>query len=153
VDDLARNLADKIPDLPETPVVQNAGTITASREPQIEPRTEPRVAPQMASHVVERSEQKGKGIGAPPSTLTRPDQDCYQVQVAAFSKPGEAQHAVQLLRGEGFRPTVLTVTRSEKSPHRVMLGPFLTFGAAQETGAKVQKRLRFSPVVVRFLAP
>ncbi|MBI3757628.1 MAG: SPOR domain-containing protein [Deltaproteobacteria bacterium] len=134
VDDLARNLADQIPDLPDPATVQKAGPIPVSTE----------------QAAAEHSEQKR--TGAPLVTSTCPDQNCYQVQVAAFHKSGEAQQAVQLLRGEGFQPTVVTAAQSEKSQHRVMLGPFSTFGAAQETGAKIPKRLRFSPVVVRFIA-
>ncbi len=135
VDDLARNLADQIPDLPDVASVQKAEPSPLSTE----------------QAAAERSDQKR--AEAPTLTSTCPDQDCYQVQVAAFHKSDEAQHAVQLLRGEGFQPTVMTAAQSEQSQHRVMLGPFSTFGAAQETGAKVQKRLRFSPVVVRLLAP
>lgn len=137
VDDLARNLADQIPDLPETTDAPKSGAFLASTGS----RTEPQAA--------NRAEQKR--TEAPLPTSPSPGQDCYQVQVASFAKSGEAQHAVQLLRGEGFQPTVVTAARAEKSQHRVMLGPFATFGAAQETGAKIQKRLRFSPLVVRFV--
>jgi hypothetical protein len=141
VDDLARNLADQIPDLPDTPTLQKVETTTVSTVPQAQLQEA-----QLAGH------KRSAPLTLMPPPPPCPDQDCYQVQVAAFHKSGEAQHAVRLLRGEGFQPMVMTAAESEESQHRVMLGPFPTFGAAQETGAKIQKRLRFSPVVVSFIA-
>lgn len=120
VDDLARNLADKVPDLPIAP----PATVLTTTDHKVFP---------------------------PPATP--PTRERYRLQVAAFSKPGEAQHAVQLLRNEGFQPTIVTATQFEKSWHKVMLGPFLSLDAAQETGVRVQKRLPFSPVVVRLSPP
>lgn len=119
IDDLSRNLADKVPDLPNA-----------------QPTT-----------VLTTTEHK-----AFPLASSRTTPELYRLQVAAFSKPGEAQHAVQLLRNKGFQPTIVTAIQSEKSWHKVMLGPFPSLDAAQETGVRVQKRLPFSPVVVRSAA-
>lgn len=116
IDDLSRNLADKVPDLPQVQTTSVA--VSTDRN-------------------------------ASSLAFSHPPSESYRLQVAAFSKPGEAQHAVQLLRNEGFQPTIVTATQSEKSWHKVMLGPFSSLDAAQETGVRVQKRLPFSPVVVR----
>jgi hypothetical protein len=128
IDDLSRNLADKVPDLPNAPpptFMARAGRNGLDRD---EPR-------------------EGITLAAMPATPDR-----YRLQVAAFSKPDEARHAVQLLRNEGFQPTIVVATQSEKAWHKVMLGPFSSLDAAQEVGVRVQKRLPFSPMVVRSAA-
>ncbi|HXG19673.1 MAG TPA: SPOR domain-containing protein [Methylomirabilota bacterium] len=129
VDDLARHLADQIPDLPDT------DPLPSTEEPK-------QIAVQAT---VEETEPKK--VAAPLLWPTEPG--VYRVQVAAFSKPGEAQHVARLLRNEGFQPTVVTATQEDRAWHKVMLGPFPSFQAAQETGERVQKRLSFTPMVVR----
>lgn len=125
VDDLARNLADKIPDLPA--------------------RVAEKPAAAMPPHTSEGQEQtKGKAL---VSATAAPDR--YQVQVAAFSQPHGAQHVAQRLRDEGFRPTVVTATTDERLWHKVLLGPFPSLDIAQETGVRVRQRLHISPLIVR----
>jgi cell division septation protein DedD len=125
VDDLARNLADKIPDLP-TGVAEN-----------------PVAAMPSNTH-----EGKGQSEAtAPVSATAAPDR--YRVQVAAFSQAGEAQQVAQRLRDEGFRPMVVTAVTDERLWHKVLLGPFPSLDVAQETGVRVQQRLHLSPLIVR----
>lgn len=125
VDDLARNLADKIPDLPtgaeETPIAA------------------------MSSNTPEGGEQRK--ATTPVIATAAPDR--YRVQVAAFSQPGEAQHVAQRLRDEGFRPMVVTATTDERLWHKVLLGPFPSLDMARETGVRVRQRLHISPMIVR----
>jgi cell division septation protein DedD len=70
------------------------------------------------------------------------------VQVAAFSKQGDAQHVAQRLRDEGFQPTVVTAAADDRLWHKVLLGPFPSLDVARETGAQVQQRLQISPMIV-----
>jgi cell division septation protein DedD len=128
IDDLSRNLADKVPDLPNAPPPTFLARVGRNGLDRDEPR-------------------EGITLAAMPATPDR-----YRLQVAAFSKPDEARHAVQLLRNEGFQPTIVVATQSEKAWHKVMLGPFSSLDAAQEVGVRVQKRLPFSPMVVRSAA-
>jgi cell division septation protein DedD len=125
VDDLARNLADKIPDLP-TSVAENPVAATPANTPE------------------GREQRKVK---TPVITTAAPSR--YRVQVAAFSKPGEARHVAQRLRDEGFRPMVVTATTDEHLWHKVLLGPFPSLDIAQETGVRVRQRLHISPMIVR----
>lgn len=124
VDDLARNLADKIPDLPP-----GSSENAALRQPEVPNKSEPpRVTPPLS----------------PPPSLDR-----YRVQVAAFSKPDEAQHVAQRLRNEGFQPMVVSAVTEDHLWHKVLLGPFPSLNVAQEAGVRVQERLRISPMIVR----
>ena len=125
VDDLARNLADKIPDLPPS----GPGTIIASP----------------ASSAPDESRQEKPLL--PIDFTTAPDQ--YRVQVAAFSQQGEARHIARRLRDEGFQPMVVTVATDDRLSHKVMLGPFPSLDVAQETGARVQQRLHIAPMIMR----
>jgi cell division septation protein DedD len=125
VDDLARNLADKIPDLP-----------TGAAENPIAA---------MPSNTHEGKEQRE--ATAPVNATPAPDR--YRVQVAAFSQAGEAQQVAQRLRDEGFRPMVVTAATDERLWHKVLLGPFPSLDVAQETGVRVRQRLHISPMIVR----
>jgi hypothetical protein len=124
IDDLARNLADKIPDLPIDAAENAAAPIPADAPDEHERKK--------ATSVVHLTTADG-----------------YRVQVAAFSKQGEAQHVARRLRDEGFQPIVVTAVTDDRLWHKVLLGPFSSLDAAQETGARVQDRLRIAPVIVR----
>lgn len=132
VDDLARHLVDKIPDLP-----------SGGGRPSF-----PLVAPLPIAVAPDLAEQRQRTSMETPS----PQHEPYRVQVAAFSNPEEAHHVAQLLRNEGFQPTVVIAIQGERSWHRVMLGPFASRDAAREAGVRVQKRLRCSPMIVRMAA-
>jgi hypothetical protein len=136
IDDLSRNLADKVPNLPNA----QPPTALTMTEPKALPPPEPKALPPPEPKAL-------------PPPAAPPTPELYRLQVAVFSKPGAARHAVQLLRHEGFQPTIVIATQSEKSWHKVMLGPFPSLDAAQETRVRVQKHLPFSPVVVRPSAP
>jgi hypothetical protein len=134
VDDLARNLADMIPDLP-FPDSLNLAAPAASRP----------------SDEAERSKTT---LNDPAlTTVTRTDVSQYRVQIGSFTNPGEAQQTAQRLRKEGFQPMVVDAVQDDRSWHKVVLGPFSSFNAAQKTGEQVQQRLRLSPMIVRLAAP
>lgn len=125
VDDLARHLADEIPDLPAR-LAENAIAAAPSR-------------------ISEGSAQK-ETTNAGGATVAS---DRYRVQVAAFSKQDEAQHVARRLRDEGFRPMVVIAATDERLWHKVLLGPFPSLDIARETGVRVQQRLHISPMIVR----
>jgi cell division septation protein DedD len=135
VDDLARNLADTIPDLPTPPSVPTVEAAFVAADTKT------------GSQPVKFSDPKRSEVPAVASTTPCPKHDCYQVQVASFRNSDEARQAAQQLRAAGFRPKVVLAAQAEQSFHRVMLGPFATFEAAQKTGATIRQRLRFSPMV------
>lgn len=165
VDDLARNLADKVPDLSarvSTPVlIASALQLSTSIEPQatVVAMSTPMdsaapvipivPAPQSASSA---ESQLVPALALTPVATPTPV-DRYRLQVGAFRKPEEARYAARLLRGQGFRPIVVTATQAKRERHGVLLGPFPSLSVAQETREKIQKRFRFSPVVVRPVMP
>jgi hypothetical protein len=132
VDDLARNLADKIPDLPGASDKRTVVAVNA-----------------LAEQTPAKRVLQEQSMTSEPAPLM---QEPYRVQVGAFSKPGEARHAAQLLRKEGFQPMIVIATQGEREWHKVLLGPFPSRDAAQETGARVQQRLPFSPVIIHSAA-
>ena len=126
IDDLGRHLADKVPDLPVAPAIQQV----------VQPVSPPLVKSQPAG-------------GDTPQAPARAEQDRYQVQVASFGTPHEAQQAARLLRDKGYRPTIAESGGTLPARHRVMVGPFPSRQEAQQVGAQIQKILRMTPLVVQ----
>ena len=86
-------------------------------------------------------------VGADGAVSVAAVRDAYRVQVAAFRSSREAQHAVQLLRDEGYQPQITPVHDSENPWHRVVIGPFPSVAKAQQISFAIQQALPFSPVV------
>lgn len=128
IDDLGRHLAEKVPDLPTTPAVQYVAAPVPSASVQAEPEE------------------------VTPPVPARTDQGRYQVQVAAFSTPGEAKQAVRLLRDKGFKPAIVKSNGPDRSRHQVVVGPFPSINEARQASVRIQKSLRFTPVVLRTTA-
>jgi len=124
VDELARNLADKIPDLP--PNASETATFPQQRVPR-----------------------KSESPNTSPPLNPPPLLDRYRVQVAAFSSQDEARHVAQRLRDQGFQPKIISAATENRLWHKVLLGPFPSWNIAQETRAQVQQRLSISPMIVR----
>jgi cell division septation protein DedD len=72
----------------------------------------------------------------------------YRLQVAAVRTPAEAQRIIHLLRGKGYEPIVAQSVDTKPIWYRVVLGPFPSIHSAQEVGARINKTLRFSPIVI-----
>jgi hypothetical protein len=125
IDDLGRHLAEKVPDLPAP-----SSTLRIAAESQVVP------SPSPAGGVV-------------PSAYTSADLNHYQVQVAAFSSAEEAQQAVQMLRDRGFRPTIVRTKSTDRTWHKVIVGPFPSADEARQASERIQKSLRFTPIVVQ----
>ena len=141
IDDLSRNLAFRMPDLPE-----NILAITDTPNKQYPDLTKPvRIAAKQRLTPQSRSKSKQPVAPAP----TSPSQDFYRVQVAAFSSHDEAQHAAKLLRDEGYTSAIAEVTGTQQAWHRVVIGPFLSVRRAREIGAQIKEQLPFEPIVTQ----
>lgn len=172
IDDLGRNLADKVPDLPALPTYPSTTSV-----PSAPPSTDHLPPPQVpASASVSKKENlpfvrtvaqlDSSTFDVPPTsastsakktpnaavnTITASagmQDEGYRLQVAALRTAIEAQKVVQLLRAKGYQPIVAQSVGTKPVWHRIVLGPFPTIHSAQEVGAQINKTLRFSPVVI-----
>jgi len=173
IDDLGRNLADKVPDLPAlppprvvatpSPVVSKTELSSASQIPSVPIPTEkknlppPRTIAQLDSSTfdvpsrptpVTEEKTQTPTLKTTASTTTQSQDDGYRLQVAALHTSAEAQRVVLLLRSKGYKPIVMQSVGTNPIWHRVVLGPFPSIHSAQEVGAQINKDLRFSPVVI-----
>jgi len=134
IDDLSRNLASQVPDLPEAGEIK----ITAPKK-EYSDLTKP-------VRVEKKSRLGSQGEPAHATPIFAPR---YRVQVAAFSSHGDAQHAAQLLRQEGYTSAIAQVTGTEQDWHRVIIGPFPSAQSAYEIGVQIKEKLPFDPIVTQ----
>jgi SPOR domain len=125
VDDLGRHLADTVPDLPAMPLSPQVAQPPPPQPNKISP------------------------LGKEVASAAQTKQESYQVQVASFHTPREAQHTARLLRDKGYRPAIAESSGSPQIRHRVLVGPFPSRDAAQQVSDQIQKILRLTPLVVR----
>ena len=130
IDDLGRHLADAVPDLP--------AVLPA-------PRVTPLLSPQPIKLPLEEEDR--------PDVPVQAEQERYQVQVASFHTPREAQHAARLLRDRGYRPAIAETSSISHVRHRVLVGPFPSRHEAQQVSDQIQKALRLTPLIVRTAIP
>jgi hypothetical protein len=128
IDDLGRHLADTVPDLPAIPPGRQVA------QPQS-------LSPQPGKILPVAEEE--------PHISPQTEQRRYQVQVASFNTPSEAQHAARLLRDKGYRPAIAETSNTPQIRHRVLVGPFSSKDEAQIVSNQIQKILRLTPLVVR----
>lgn len=173
VDDLGRNLANTVPDLPALPTHQSVTTIP-SAPPNGEPPSPPQVpiptliaeknnlpaartVAQLESSTFDvpptdapLNDEKAPGVAGDAAAATSPGTqgEGYRLQVAAVRTPAEAQRIIHLLRGKGYEPIVAQSVDTKPIWYRVVLGPFPSIHSAQEVGARINKTLRFSPIVI-----
>ncbi|HJY84543.1 MAG TPA: SPOR domain-containing protein [Candidatus Binatia bacterium] len=126
IDDLGRHLADSVPDLPATSL---ATQVTQSLPPPLV------TTPPLTTDA--------------PQAPTHTEEERYQVQVASFSSPREAQQTARLLRDKGYHPAIAESRGTPPVQHRVLVGPFPSIREAQQVSAQIQKVLRLTPMVVR----
>lgn len=154
VDDLARNLADKVPDLPAH--IMPPTHVASAPQPIMS------LGPQPTRVAMSTSDDSATLtlplVSSPPPAPSPPavavvspptSAEHYRLQVGAFHKSQEARHAAHVLRSHGFQPIVVTTTQAKRERHGVLLGPFPSLDVAQEAREKIQTRFRFTPVVVR----
>ena len=134
IDDLSRNLAGQVPDLPEVDEIQ----VVAPKKdyPDLTKPPQRAARPQLTSR--QRTPVASRA-SAPP----------YRIQVAAFSSHDDAQQAAQLLRSAGYTSAIARVTGSEQDWHRVIIAPFSSAQTAYEVGVQIKEKLPFNPIVTQ----
>ena len=136
IDDLGRHLADAVPDLPILPSA---------------PRVPP--APQIPQPLSPQPVKLPLGEGDELPVPIQAEQERYQVQVASFDTPSEAQHTIRLLLDRGYRPSIAETSDASQVRHRVLVGPFPSRHKAQQVSNQIQKVLRLTPSIVRTSLP
>ncbi len=128
IDDLGRNLAALVPDLPYLPPTPSLAPPQTAGVPSAPPS--PPVARQ-----------------APPDTTS------YHLQIAAFLSPKQAASAVQMLQEKGYQAEIVVSPKQETRWHQVGLGPFPSATRARQVGAAIRQDLPFSPIVRASVVP
>ena len=90
-----------------------------------------------------------EATATPPAANATVGKSHYQLQVASFLNSGEAERAVRRLRWKGYHPSVVKVKSMERSWHRVLVGSFSLLKEAQETKARIQETLGFTPLITQ----
>ena len=164
IDDLGRNLAARVPDLPAMlPSSPGQGAV-ASAAPVPPPIAttpvtgEPTTPATLNSQHLTTVDVATLSVPAPVSDATkkRPPplpsrpamQEQYRLQVAAFRTYDDAQRVVRLLRDNGYPAMIAQTDESEEMWNRVVLGPFPSRAAAQKVRRAIRKIAPLSPVVI-----
>jgi cell division septation protein DedD len=164
IDDLGRNLAEMIPDLPAILPPSSGQSVVAAASPSPHPlATTPvnRATTTLAAHnsqPITTVTVAALSIPAPvsgaiknisPPLPSRPvTQEQYRLQVAAFRTYEDAQRMVRLLRDKGYPAMIAQTGASEKMWNQVVLGPFPSRAAALKVGVAIKKIAPLSPVVI-----
>jgi cell division septation protein DedD len=164
IDDLGRNLADRVPNLPAklpSPPAKAAAAPPAAPAPPstaVTPVSEELAVPlgpdgrQVATFEVATVNAPSVSPSAekirPPLPPHSAAQEQYRLQVAAFRTYGEAQQVVRLLRDKGYPAMIAQTGESGRVWNRVVLGPFPSKEAARQTGAAIRKISDLSPIVI-----
>jgi cell division septation protein DedD len=164
IDDLGRNLAEKVPDLPAIqPSTPEQGAIASAppSPPPMAPTPGREVATTFVvptSHPVPTVTVATIRVPAPVSGVTekirpalpsRPAmQEQYRLQVAAFRTYDDAQRLVRLLRDNGHPAMIAQIGESAHMWNQVVLGPFPSRAAALKVGMAIRKLAPLSPVVI-----
>lgn len=164
IDDLGRNLAEKVPDLPATPPPSPGRIAVASAVPSPPPIATTSVSGATAAPVTHNGQPittvavatlsvPALATGTtekiqPPLPSRLVTQREYRLQVAAFRTYDDAQRVVRLLRNKGYPAMIAQTGESEAMWKRVVLGPFPSRAAAQKVGIAIRKIAPLSPVVI-----
>jgi cell division septation protein DedD len=164
IDDLGRNLAERVPNLPVTLPSSPEQVVVASAAPAPPSMTVMPVSEEPAVSLALNSQQiatfevatvNALPSGSPSAKKISPPlpphpaaQGQYRLQVAAFRTYSEAQRVVRLLRDKGYPAMIAQTGESGHLWNRVVLGPFPSKEAAQQTSAAIRKISPLSPVVI-----
>lgn len=164
IDDLGRNLAEKIPDLPAmlppspgqsavafaspSPPPLATTPVNGATTPPAAHNSQPLTTVAIAALSIPAPVSSAiKNI--PPPLPSRPaTQEQYRLQVAAFRTYEDAQRMVRLLRDKGYPAMIAQTGASEKMWNQVVLGPFPSRAAALKIGLAIRKIAPLSPVVI-----
>jgi cell division septation protein DedD len=172
IDDLGRNLANKVPDVPALPTYESAAVPSAQPNAEHPPTPQlpasafiaekenlppARTVAQLESSTfdipptnapVSENQTPGVAVNSVTTASATMQNEGYHLQVAALRTPAKAQRVAHLLRSKGYEPIVAQSVGTKPIWHRVVLGPFPSIHSAQEVGAQINKALRFSPIVI-----
>lgn len=164
IDDLARNLAARVPDLPLVPPPLSGQSVIVATPPALPPlaatpgnqenpppgasSSQP-LTPVVVAALNVPTFAANTGETRPSSLPSRSaTQGHYRLQVAAFRTYDDAQWVVRLLRDNGY-PAMMTQTGiAEKMWNQVVLGPFPSRAAALRVGRAIRKIAPLSPEVI-----
>lgn len=164
IDDLGRNLAARVPNLPVgQPSPSGQSAISAATPGTPSPATPPINVELIGlatdtSPPLPTSNVATLGIPAPGSDVTekRPllpsspptRRDHYRLQVAAFRAYDDAQRLVRLLHDNGHPAMITQIGEAEALWNQVVLGPFPSRAAALRVGIAIRKIVPLSPEVI-----
>lgn len=167
IDDLGRNLTEKIPDLPARPPPSQEQFVTAAAPPPVLmaalPVNEESSVPLLQNKPFPSIEIATVSVLLPPvsktekTTLSVPPssgaQKCYRLQVAQFRTYRDAQRVTRLLRDKGYPAMIAQTVEAQQTWNRVVLGPYSSLQKARQVGASIRKVSSLSPVVIRSASP
>jgi cell division septation protein DedD len=164
IDDLGRNLAERIPNLPETPTVASEQSVAPSAV-SLPPSTD--VTPPGRDTATPAGPDKQRVPAVAVATLsvpapvslpteilpaappTRPRTRMqYRLQIAAFRTYSDAQQVVRLLRDKGYPAMIAQTGEAGRIWNRVVLGPFPSEEEVRRARAEIKKLAPLSPVVI-----
>lgn len=166
IDDLSRNLASRVPDLPVPPTAAPGQGALASTTPTLPPiAPTPAHAVTTVPLVLTPQPQPlpivdvatlsvpvpllGTTTEKPLLPSSRPaSQDQYRLQVAAFRAYDDARRVVRLLRDNGYPAMITQIGESATIWNQVVLGPFPSRAAALKVGIAIRKIAPLSPEVI-----
>jgi len=166
IDDLGRNLTEKLPDLPgRPPPLQEQVAPAATASPVLltaMPANGETLAPlaredqppsiQIATvsllpPPVPKTEKNDKtALSVQPSSSV---QKSYRLQIAKFRTYRDAQRVVRILRNRGYPAMIAQTVEAQQPWNRVVLGPYPSLQEARQVGASIRKVSSFSPIVIR----
>jgi cell division septation protein DedD len=163
IDDLGRNLTEKIPDLPARPAPSQGQVATAITTSPVLPTAVPVRGETPAAPA--RENQPTSVQLATVSLLSPPvpeaektelsvqprsgEQKSYRLQVAKFRMYRDAQRVVRTLRDQGYPAMIAQTVDAQQTWNRVVLGPYPSLQEARQVSASIRKTSSLSPVVIR----
>lgn len=164
IDDLARNLAARVPDLP-------AALPSSPRQSVMAPV--PPVPPLPATALGDQENTPSVALTSPPITPVAvaalsipafaanasenrlsllpsrpPPRAQYRLQIAAFRTYDDARRVVRLLHDNGYPAMIAQTGIAEKMWNQVVLGPFPSRAAALRVGRAIRTIAPLSPEVI-----
>ncbi len=162
IDDLGRNLAEKIPDLPARPPPSQDQVVTAAATSPVLPTAMPvsgeTRAPQAREDqpapieiatvsILPPSVSKTEKTALSVSPRSRA-QKSYRLQVAQFRTYRDAHRATRLLRDKGYPAMIAQTVEVRQTWNRVVIGPYPSLQEARHVRSSIRKVSSFSPVVI-----
>lgn len=97
-------------------------------------------------HLVE----SGTRVGEPILTFNADKASQWAVQLASFAKLENAENLRSTVESDGHRAWISSATVNEDKVHRVVVGPFIKRGDAQDTVTQFHDNYQVDPIVVGF---